>query len=131
MSKLPYGNLPMPSPDGSSESDPLRFPALFLECLPTACEASRRARFTGRTVETAMVPPVAAPAGFPAAAIFLFARDGDGDDVVCAMPLRPVPTDMGFFALAVTGSGIATAVTGVISSGRAHRGRRSECDFFG
>lgn len=72
-----------------------------------------------------MVPPAALAAGFAAAAIFLFARDGDGDDVGCATPLTPVPMGAGLFAL-VGGVGIATAVAGDMFPRGAHRGRRCE-----
>ena len=91
----------------------MRKPALFLEALPRACDdASRRARFTGRTVQAVMVRSLAEVGVCLAALVGGFFADieGDGDDVPAGAeePLVCMPGGMGRF---VFGVGMGTGLT--------------------
>lgn len=86
----------------SAENEPVRIPALFLEFLPAAWdEVSRRARFTGRTVEAVMDRSLAEfGACFALVGGFLADMEGEGDEFDDVMPFVWIPGGTGRFILA-------------------------------
>lgn len=73
----------------STENEPVRIPALFLEFLPAAWdEFSRRARLTGRTVEAVIERSLAEfGACFALVGGFFADMEGEGEEFDDAMPL--------------------------------------------